>query len=588
MPKTAEQAALHLLNQDDQRMTKVKTEAQGIWAPVFQGIRPIKGSQVPTDIIAGLTLAALAIPEVMGYTKIAGTPVITGLYTILIPMTLFAFFGSSRHLVVGADSATAAILAGTLAGMAAQGSTEWLALAGVLALLSAVFLIIARIISLGFLADFLSRTVLVGFLTGVGVQVAVGEISGMFGLPGGGHSAIHKIINDLQQIGQTNFYALAISITVLMLIAGSKKVSEKIPGALMAVIGAIVASSVFNLEAHGVHLLGDIPSGLPKIGLPDVHWEKGLLLKLLPTAFSMFIVILTQSAATSRAYAARYHERFSEDIDLIGLGLANVGAALSGTFVVNGSPTKTQVVVSAGGRSQMAQITTSLIVLLVLLFLTGPLANMPNAALSAVVFLIGVELIDVKGMRKIWIQRPPEFWVALITALVVILIGVEEGIILAMMLSLIEHVRRSYRSKNVIVVPDKTGDWRVLPVTAPEQVRPGLLMYRFAHTMYYANAPQLSEQVVDLATGAQPPLVWFCIDASAVADVDFTAASTLRDIHGILKRQGIRLVFCQVIDLVKAELDRYELTDLFGEDAFYGTINAVVSAYDKRSAEATN
>jgi len=572
-------------------MTEANTKKIGMRLPVFQGILPINGSQVPIDIIAGITLAALAIPEVMGYTKIAGTPVITGLYTILIPMALFAFFGSSRYLVVGADSATAAILAGTLTGMAAPGSTEWLALAGVLAFLSAVFLIIARIIRLGFLADFLSRTVLVGFLSGVGVQVAVSEISGMFGLQEGDlflkkglffHGPIHRIINDLQQIGQINLYALALSIIVLVLIVGSKKISKKIPGALIAVIGAIVASSAFNLEAHGVQVLGEIPSGLPKIGLPDVHWDKDLVLKLLPTAFSMFVVILAQSAATSRAYAARYNEHFSEDVDLIGLSLANVGAALSGTFVVNGSPTKTQMVDSAGGRSQLAQITTSLVVLLVLLFLTGPLAHMPNAVLSAVVFLIGVELIDVKGMRKILIQRPSEFWVALITALVVIFVGVEQGILLAMVLSLIEHVRRSYRSKNVIVVTDKEGSWHLLPVTTPEQMRPGLLVYRFAHTMYYANAQQLAEQVVDLANGAQPPLVWFCIEASAVADVDFTAASTLRDIHGILKSQGIRLVFCNVIDLVKAELDRYELTYLFGENAFYGTISTVISAYEKR------
>ncbi|HXW68304.1 MAG TPA: SulP family inorganic anion transporter [Dissulfurispiraceae bacterium] len=549
---------------------------------IFQGILPMKESQVPTDIIAGITLAALAIPEVMGYTKIAGTPVITGLYTMLLPMSLFAFFGSSRHLVVGADSATAAILAGTLGGMAASGSAEWLALAETIALLSAVFLIIARIIRLGFLADFMSRTVLVGFLTGVGVQVAAGEISGMFGLPGGGNGSVYKVINDLQQLGQTNFYALAISLTVVVLIIGSKKISEKIPGALTAVIGAIVASSVFGLEAHGVHVLGKIPGGLPKIGLPDVHWEKGLVLKLLPTAFSIFVVILAQSSATSRAYASRYNERFSEDTDLIGLSLANVGAALSGTFVVNGSPTKTQMVVSSGGRSQLAQITTSIMVLLVLLFLTGRLAYLPDAVLSAVVFLIGLELIDVQEMRKIWIQRPSEFWVALITALVVIFVGVEQGIVLAMVLSLIEHVRRSYRSKNDVVVSDKTGGWRLLPVTAPEQMRPGLLVYRFAHTMYYANAQQLSEQVVGLSNRAQPPLVWFCIEASAVADVDFTAASTLRDIHDILKSQGIRVVFCQVIDLVKAELDRYELAELFGEDAFYGTINAVVNAYDKR------
>ena len=565
-------------------MTKGKTETEGMRVSFFQGILPIKESQVPTDIIAGITLAALAIPEVMGYTKIAGTPVITGLYTILIPMALFAFFGSSRHLVVGADSATAAILAGALTGMAASGSAEWLALAGALALLSAVFLIIARIIHLGFLADFLSRTVLVGFLTGVGVQVAVGEISGIFGLAGGGHGSIYKIINDLQQIDQTNFYALAISISVLVIIYVSKKISIKIPGALIAVIGAIGASSLLNLEAHGIQVLGEIPGGLPKIGLPDIRLETGLILKLLPTAFTMFVVILAQSAATSRAYAARYNERFSEDRDLIGLSLANIGAALSGTFVVNGSPTKTQMIVGAGGRSQLSQITTSLIVLFVLLFLTGPLAKMPIAVLSAVVFLIGIELIDFKEMHKLWVQRPPEFWVALTTAVVVIFLGVQQGIIFAMVLSLVEHVRRSYRSKNVIVVPDKTGGWRFLPVTAPEQVRPGLLVYNFAHTMYYANAQQLYEQVVDLASGAQPHLVWFCIGASAVADVDFTAASTLRDIHGILKKQEIRLVFCDVIDLVKAELDRYELTDLFGKDAFYVSINAVISAYDKRSA----
>ena len=177
-------------------MTKAKTDSQGMRVPFFQGLLPIKGAQVPADVLAGFTLAAVSIPQMMAYTKIAGTPVITGLYTILIPLTLFALFGSSRHLVVGADSSTAPILAGGITGMAAAGSAEWLALASVLA----------------FLADFLSRTVLVGFLTGIGVQVALGEIAGMLGLAGGGHGALHKITNDLQQIEQTNFYALAISV----------------------------------------------------------------------------------------------------------------------------------------------------------------------------------------------------------------------------------------------------------------------------------------------------------------------------------------------------------------------------------------
>ena len=530
---------------------------------------------------AGLTLAALAIPEVMGYTKIAGTPVITGLYTILIPMALFALFGSSRHLVVGADSATAAILAAGLIGLAATGSDEYVALAAVLAFMAAGFLILARIIGLGFLADFLSRTVLVGFLTGVGIQVALGEISGMLGLKGGGHGTLGKIWNDYQQIEQVNFYALAVALSVLVVIVGSKKVSKKIPGALIAVIGAIVAGWALDLKTH-MHVLGAVPSGLPHIGLPEVKWSWELIGKLVPTAFAMFVVILAQSAATSRAYAARYNERFSENTDLVGLALANVGAGLSGTFVVNGSPTKTQMVDSAGGRTQLSLLVTVLIVLLVLLFLTGPLAYMPEAVLSAIVFLIGVDLIDLKGMRSIYAQRRSEFWVALVTALMVVFVGVEQGIILAIVLSLIDHTRRGYRPKNVVLIPAEAGGLRAQPVATRAQALPGLLIYRFTHSMYYANAEQLSQELTDLANNADPPIRWLCLDASAVDDVDYSAAETLRSLFVVLKEKGIRLVVAQVLEDVR-ETSRYRLRELFGEDAFYDTLDDVVKAYQKHT-----
>jgi SulP family sulfate permease len=562
-------------------MKTANSKSEGIRSPILQGVLPIKGAQVPAEIIAGITLAALAVPEVMGYTKISGTPVITGLYTILIPMALFAFFGSSKHLVVGADSATAAILAAGLLGLAATGSDEYVALAAVLAFIAAGFLIIARIVGLGFLADFLSRTVLIGFLTGVGIQVALGEVSGMLGLKGGGHGTLQKIWNDIQQIEQVNFYALALALSVLVVIVGLKKVSRKIPGALIAVIGAIVTSWALDLKAH-VHVLGAIPSGLPHIGLPEVKWSWELIGKLVPTAFAMFVVILAQSAATSRAYAARYNERFSENSDLIGLALANIGAGLSGTFVVNGSPTKTQMVDSAGGRTQLSQLVTTVIVLLVLLFLTAPLAYMPEAVLSAVVFLIGVGLIDLEGMRNIFAQRQSEFWVALITTLVVVFVGVEQGILLAIVLSLIDHTRRGYRPKNAVLVPAESGVWHAQPVATSAQAAPGLLMYRFTHSMYYANSQQLSEEVLNLVNRATPPLRWFCIDASAVDNVDYSAAETLRSIYGILKEKEIRLVVAQVLDDVKAE-SRYQLRKLFGEDAFYDTLEDVVLAYQQHT-----
>jgi MFS superfamily sulfate permease-like transporter len=458
------------------------------------------------------------------------------------------------------------------------------ALAAVLAFMAAGFLILARIIGLGFLADFLSRTVLVGFLTGVGVQVALGQISGMLGLKGGGHGTLGNIWADLQQIDEVNFYALAIAIAVLVVIVGAKRISKKIPGALIAVVGAIALSWALDLGRH-IHVLGAVPSGLPHIGLPQVAWSSELIGKLVPTAFAMFVVILAQSAATSRAYASRYNERFSEDTDLVGLGLANVGAGLSGTFVVNGSPTKTQMVDSAGGRTQLSLLVTTAIVLVVLLFLTAPLAYMPEAVLSAVVFLIGVDLIDAEGMRRIYRERRSEFWVALITALMVIFVGVEEGIILAIVLSLIDHTRRGYRPKNALLELAKSDAWHAQPVASKVQALPGLAIYRFTHSLYYANAEQFSEEVTELVNSADPPLRWLCLDASAVDDVDFSAAETLRSVFGILKEKGVRLVVAQVMEDVKDE-SRYHLGQLFGKDAFYDSLQDVVEAYQQQTGTA--
>jgi MFS superfamily sulfate permease-like transporter len=264
-------------------------ESERLRLPALQGLLPVNVSQIPAEAIAGLTLAALAIPEVMGYTKISGTPVITGLYTMLIPMALFALFGSSRHLVVGADSATAAMLAAGLAGLATTGSDTYVALAGGLAFMAAGFLLAARVLGLGFMADFLSRTVLIGFLTGVGFQVALGQIAGMLGLEGGGHGTVQKLWNTIQQIHNLNFQALATALGVLAVIAGTKRVSKKIPGALLAVAGAIIVSWALDLKTR-IPVLGPVPGGLPHISLPSVAWSgtsfRAWLLSRLPCSSS--------------------------------------------------------------------------------------------------------------------------------------------------------------------------------------------------------------------------------------------------------------------------------------------------------------
>ena len=520
--------------------------------PLFEGLLPIDRARIPAEAIAGVTLAALAIPEVMGYTKIAGTPVVTGLYTILLPLIVFAILGSSRHLVVGADSATAAILAAGLSGMAATGSSQYVALAAMLAILSGALLLAARLLRLGFLADFLSRTVLIGFLTGVGIQVACGQLAGMVGVPkpsGGPAKQVAGVIDDL---GSANMTTIAVSAAVLGIILIGGRFVPKVPWALFAVIGSIVASSALDLASHGVSTVGTVPGGLPSLGFPSV--SSGDILPLMGTAVSLFIVILAQSAATSRAYASKFSDPFDENIDLIGLSMANVSAGLSGAFVVNGSPTKTAMVDTAGGRTQLSQLVAAAMVAIVLLFLTGPLSDMPNCVLASVVFLIAVRLVDIPGMRDIWQRRRVEFGVAAATAATVVFIGVEQGILLAMALSVVVHLRHSYRPPDRLLARNADGHWQPEPLASAAQAAPGVAIYLFGANVYYANAGRLSEELLAIAA-ADPTIKRIVLDAGAIADIDYTGTKELETVRAELAERGIRLGLARLDDAVRRQLD---------------------------------
>ena len=554
---------------------------------MLEGIRPYQRGWLRADIIAGITLAALAIPETMGYTKIAGMPVITGLYTILIPIIVFAFFGSSRHLVVGADSATAAIMFAGITSLGISGlqpeSPQWVALAGVSALLAGGLLWLARLARLGFLADFLSRTVLIGFLTGVGVQVAIGQVGGMLGIPKQTSGAplfsgnLIEFFKTLGHIGQASGPTVLVSASVLAVLIVFERWIKAIPGGLVAVVGAIAVSWAFDLQADGVSILGPVPSGLPSIGLPSgVTWQQAA--GLLTVAFSMFLVILAQSAATSRAYAIKYNERFTENTDLVGLGLANLGAGLSGTFVVNGSPTKTEMVDEAKSHTQIAQLTTAVVVAVVLLFLTKPLQYLPNAVLSAVVFLIGIKLIAVKGLRTIYRLRRDEFWVALLTAVVVVTLGVEQGIILALVLSLLVHVRRHYAPHDAVVRFDSQGRFQLASPTPGTLTDPGLVIYRFGVGIFYANAERLSEEVMALVNVPDPPR-WFVLYADAIDDVDYTGAQTLLELADHLAERGIVFAVAEASDDLRRELDRFGLTDKIGPARYFDSLHAARGAW---------
>lgn len=548
--------------------------------PVLQGIVPISRAGILRDAVAGLTLAALGVPEVLGYAKIAGMPVVTGLYTILLPIAVFAVLGSSRHLVVGADSATAAVLASGVGAVAALASSRYVAYAGLAALLTGVLLLLARIIRLGFLANFLSRTVLVGFLTGVGIQVAIGQLPGMLGIRDAGSGTVGRLGGVIGGLARVNVPTLILAVAVIAVIVGMRFVARRVPTPLIVVVAAIVVAKLAHLDRLGIRELGAVPQGLPHLTVPPL--DPGVALALLGTSASMFIIILAQSAATSRAYAAEYEETFDENVDLVGLGAANLAAAFTGTFPVNGSPTKTQIVDSAGGRSQVAQLTTALVVLVVLLLLTGPLSALPLAVLAAIVFLIGLELIDIGGLRRILAVRKDEFVVAVLTAAAVVFIGVEQGIVFAILASIVDHLRLSYSPRRVVLVPGKAHRWLQVPATPAARSRGGLVVYRFGNSLYYANAHQLIGDVTGMLA-APPPVTLFCLDCAAVGDVDFTAGAVLKQVHAQLSAHSARLVFAHVSDPVRRELDRYGISDLVGADAYYDSPGDLLAAVPSRS-----
>ena len=543
---------------------------------VLRGVLPVRPRQASGDMLAGLGLAALAVPQALGYARIAGMPVVTGLYTLLLPMVVFAVLCSSRHLVVAADSATAAILASALSGLAAAGSARYVHLAALAALLTGGLLLLARLARLGFLANFLSRTVLLGFLAGVGILVAAKQLPDMLGIAPADTGTVGRLTNTLAALPDVSPQTAAVAVAVIVVMLAARRITRRIPGALIAIAGAIIVSRTVGLASQGVTVIGAVRPGLPHLAAPAFEMHDASL--LLGAAASMFVVVLAQSAATAREYAARHEEPFDASTDLIGLGAANVAAAFTGTFVVNGSPTQTQMVDSAGGRSQLAQLTASAIVLLVLLFGTGPLGYLPVGALAAVVFLIGVQLIDVRGMRRLLSVRRGEFAVALLATAAVVLLGVRDGIVLAVVASVIDHLRHTYRPTNSVLVKSAAGHWKAIPVHPGARTEDGLAVYRFGTSLYYANAARLIDDVTGLA-GQGGPLRWLVLDGAAIGDVDYTAASALEQVIRKLHEQRIKFVVTSLVAPVRQQLDRYGMTGRRGPDAYYDTPGAALEAF---------
>jgi sulfate permease, SulP family len=517
------------------------------------------------------------IPQALGYTKIAGTPVVTGLYTLLLPQLAFAILGSSRYLVVAADSATAAILASGLAGMAPLASDRYLALAGTVALLSAVLLLLARVLRLGFLADFLSQTVLVGFLTGVGFQVGIAVLGEMAGIEVHSRRTVGQLVEVLRHLPRVHRLTVFLSLLVVATILALHRFAPKLPASLIAVVGATAASMIWNLAGHGVAIIGPVMGGLPRLGLPAMNWRD--IEMLISIAGSCFVIIVAQSSATARFYAVRHQQRLDEDADLIGLSAANAAAALSGTFVVDGSPTQTAMVESSGGQSQVAQMTTAGLVALVLLFLTKPLQYLPRCVLGAVVFVIAVRLVDVKSLRDIRRESPGECALALLTAAVVVLAGVEQAIVLAMVLSLLRVLQHSYHPQTGVLIEGGHGWSEMRAPVAGAVTQPGLTIYRFGAPLFYANADRFSREIRELVGSSPSEVRWLIVDAEAITNIDYSASRMVRQLHAHLRQKGVEFALGRVATSLHSDLIRHRLVEVIGSQRIYFRLHDAIAAF---------
>jgi len=549
------------------------------WRPAFvpfKGVRPLSRLSALRDARAGVMLAFMNIPQLLGYARIAGMPGVTGLYTGFLPVLLFALFGASRHLVVAADSATATIFASRLSTMAAPSSAEYIALAGMTALLTALLLLIARVFRLGFLADFLSRTVLVGFLTGVGVQVGIAMLGDMLGVEVASRRTVVQISEIAMQLGHINWMDFGIAASVVVAVLLFKQVRPRWPVSLVAIVASIVASATLHFSARGIAVIGPVTLGLPPIAFPAVGWFQ--VMDLLQISASCFVVIVAQSAATSRAFAERYGERVDEDANLLGLAAANAIAGLGGSFVVNGSPTQTAMADAAGARSQFAQLAFAAVVLVVLLFLGRWLQYLPHCVLAAIVFTIAVGLVHVGQLLDIRRESPGEFLLALTTAVAVVVIGVENGILIAIGLSLLRHVRHSYRPHTMVLMPDEQGRWQPQPAEPGMQTEPGLIVYRFGADLFYANDHLFADEMRRLIDGAPTPVHCVVVDAAAITDLDYSAGRSIDTLCTALSQRGVRLVFGRVNRYLRSDMDRHGITPVIGTENIYTTLHAALAA----------
>jgi high affinity sulfate transporter 1 len=554
------------------------------WLPGLRTLASYRAGWLRSDLVAGLVLTTLLVPQGMAYAELAGLPVITGLYTSVLCLLGYALFGPSRILVLGPDSSLGPMIAATILPIVgASGNPEHaVALASMLALLVGAIMIAAGVAKLGFVADLLSKPTRIGYMNGLALTILVGQLPKLFGFSVSANGLIdetHAFIHGVAS-GETVGAAVGVGLVSLGLILVLGRWLPRIPGVLVAVVVAIVASSVFNLSDHGVSLVGTLPKGFPPLAFPSPVSDLPLLFA---GALGIVLVALTDTISTASAFAARTGQEVDGSGEMIGIGAANVAAGFFQGFPVSTSGSRTAVAEQSGAKTQVTGVVGAAAIVLMLVLVPGLLRNLPQPTLAAVVIAASVSLADAPGTIRLWHQRRVEFLLSMTAFLGVALLGVLAGIAVAVGLSILNVFRRAWWPYRTTLgrVPGMAGlhDRHLHPDA--EEI-PGLVIFRFDAPLFFANARTFRDQIRRLAA-VDPRPRWILIAAEPITDVDTTAADMLVDLDDELNAAGTSLAFAELKEPVRAKLERYELIGPLNPDHFFETLDSAVEAFRRKT-----
>jgi high affinity sulfate transporter 1 len=557
------------------------------WVPGLAMLRSYQVRWLPKDVVAGLILTTLLVPQGMAYAELAGLPPITGLYTSILCLIGYALFGPSKILVLGPDSSLGPMIAATILPLVgAHGDpARAVALASMLALLVGAMTVVAGIARLGFVADLLSRPTMIGYMNGLALTIVVGQLPKLFGFSVEGDNFIAELRGFVKGVthGESVTAAVITGLLGLLVIVACQRWVPRIPGVLAAVVLSIAAAQIFDLASHGVSLVGTLPRGFPPFTIPHVELSDfGLLVG---GAVGIAVVSLADTISTASSFAARSGEEIDGSREMIGIGAANIGAGLFQGFPVSTSGSRTAVAEQAGAKTQVTGLVGALAIALILLLVPGLLRNLPQPTLAAVVIAAALSLADIPGTLRLFQQRRVEFVLSIVAFLGVTLLGVLPGIAVAVTLSVANVFRRLWWPYQTTLgrVPGIGGYHDVRSYPEAERL-PECVLFRFDAPLIFANTRTFREQIRAFARSDPPPR-WIIVAAEPITDVDTTAADMLEDLDEALNAQGINLVFAEMKDPVREKIERYGLTRTINPAHFFPTIEDAVAAFRSLSGQ---